>query len=223
MSDIWNRLVALENYFVDRFNATGKEFTEVAFDQPGWTSRTWSSENYRRAHIAVADARNTKGLWMMHCCVFPHTDNTAPIFGYDVVAGANKITGCFHDFSSVGFPQHPLIEWFGNEASQLSWNKTRELPDWAKRIFSPHMIAAANVNSQEELEQILHMGKKNLDHYLDAVGETAGDCVDNVKGHNYYCENQKLNPHNPRVMSNLGLSDEAIKLFIEECMFPEIR
>ena len=221
MSEIWNRLIDIENHYINRFIETGKEILTEDISAPGWTSRSWSSNIYRLANIVTADVRETKGMWMMHCCVFPHMENTAPIFGFDVVAGKNKITGCFHDFSSTGFASHPLIEWFGHEVSKLERRNTRELPEWAQRIFSPHIIAAANVNEGDELEQIISMSTRNLDHYIDTVGETDGDCTDNTKGQNYYCENQKLNPHNPRVMITLGLSEEQIRFFIEQCMFPE--
>ena len=221
MSEIWNRLIDIENHYVGRFAETGKEILTDDISAPGWTSRSWSSDTYRLANIVTADVRETKGMWMMHCCVFPHMENTAPIFGFDVVAGKNKITGCFHDFSSTGFASHPLIEWFGHEVSQLEWRKTRELPEWAQRIFSPHIIAAGNVSNSDELEQIIRMSTRNLDHYIDTVGDTNGECTDNTKGQNYYCENQKLNPHNPRVMTNLGLNEDQITFFIERCMFPE--
>jgi phycocyanobilin:ferredoxin oxidoreductase len=221
VSEIWNRLIDIENHYINRFIETGQEILTEDISATGWTSRSWSSDTYRLANIVTADVRETKGMWMMHCCVFPHMNNTAPIFGFDVVAGKNKITGCFHDFSSTGFASHPLIEWFGHEVNQLEWRKTRELPEWAQRIFSPHIIAAANVNEGDELEQIISMSTRNLDQYIDTVGETDGECTDNTKGQNYYCENQKLNPHNPRVMTNLGLSEEQIGFFIERCMFPE--
>ena len=222
MSEIWNRLIDIENHYINRFHETGQAIlTDEEVQAPGWTSFSWTSDTYRLANIVTADVRETKGMWMMHCCVFPHMENTAPIFGFDVVAGKNKITGCFHDFSSTGFASHPLIEWFGHEVSQLEWRKTRELPEWAQRIFSPHIIAAANVNEGNELEQIIGMSTRNLDHYIDTVGDTNGDCTDNTKGQNYYCENQKLNPHNPRVMANLGLNEDQIRFFIEQCMFPE--
>lgn len=47
------------------------------FNQPGWVNRVWTSDAYRRAHVDVVDARETKGLWMMHCCIFPHIHNPA--------------------------------------------------------------------------------------------------------------------------------------------------
>jgi phycocyanobilin:ferredoxin oxidoreductase len=159
---------------------------------------------------------------MMHCCIFPHTHNPAPIFGFDVVAGKNKMTGCFHDFSKAGDPEHPLMDWFAEEAQKLDWNKTRKLPDWAERIFSPSMIAAGNVQDEEELEQIFSMARRNLEHYLESVGETNNTANDTTEAQNFYCENQKQNPHTPKVMVSLGLSEEDVQVFIQECLFPEI-
>ena len=226
MSEIWDSLISIQNSFIQQFQETGNEVFEEGmdrFNQPGWINRVWTSGDYRRAHIDVVDARDTKGLWMMHCCVFPHTNNPAPIFGYDVIAGRNKITGFFHDFSSTGFPNHPLIEWFGNEVSKLEWRKTRALPDWAQRIFSTHMIAAGNVSKSDEIEQMIDIGNRFLDHYLTCIGETTTDYIDNTGMQNIYCENQKLNPHTPKVMASLGLDENDVRTFIDECLFPEIR
>jgi phycocyanobilin:ferredoxin oxidoreductase len=192
------------------------------FNQPGWVNRVWVSKDYRRAHVDVVDARETKGLWMMHCCIFPHIHNDAPIFGFDVIAGRNKITGCFYDYSSAGNKEHAMMEWFAGESNKLEWNKTRKLPDWAERIFSPSMIAAGNVSNKEELDQIIAMAKEGIQHYLSTVGETNNTANNTTQAQNYYCENQKQNPHTPKVMVSLGLSEEDVKVFIHECLFPEI-
>jgi len=225
MSIVWDTLVEVQSYFEMAFNEKGWLIHEPGmerFNQPGWVNMVWESDTYRRAHIDVVDARETKGLWMMHCCVFPHTDNPAPIFGFDVVAGKNKITGCFHDFSPAGDPNHPLIEWFGHEVSRYEWNKKRELPDWAKRIFTEHMIAAGNVQEEHELVQILGMARKTLDHYLENVGETRGKATSTKDQQNFYAQNQKMNPHTPKVMTSLGLNEEDVRIFVQECLFPEI-
>jgi phycocyanobilin:ferredoxin oxidoreductase len=223
MSEIWEGLKKLENYFIDKFASTGLEYKEIEFDYDGWTSRTWAGKKYRRAHIAVADLRDTKGIYMMHCCIFPHTMNNGPIFGYDVVAGKNKITGFFHDFSSTGNMNHQLIQWFKEQSGSYEWNKNRALPEWGKAIFSPYMIAAGNISNEIELEQIISLGITNLYTYLDVIEESDESCLDNTKEQNFYCSQQKLNPHNPRVMLNLGLKDDAVTIFIEQCLFPEIR
>jgi phycocyanobilin:ferredoxin oxidoreductase len=224
-NNVWETLIGVQQLLEDSFNKTGTEIFEKdmdRFNQPGWVNRVWTSEKYRRAHIDVVDARDTKGLWMMHCCVFPHTHNPAPIYGFDVIAGKNKITGCFHDFSPAGDSEHPLIDWFSEQAIELQWNKTRKLPDWAERIFTGSMIAAGNVQKQEELDQIINIANRTIKHYLSAISETNNTVQNTIAAQNYYCENQKKNPHTPRVMVSLGLSEEDVSVFIEKCLFPEI-
>jgi phycocyanobilin:ferredoxin oxidoreductase len=216
----------IQHLLEDNFSRTGQEVNEPGmerFNQPGWVNRVWTGDRYRRAHIDVVDARDSKGLWMMHCCIFPHIHNPAPIYGFDVIAGKNKITGCFHDYSKAGDPEHPMMEWFADEVNKLDWNRTRKLPDWAERIFSPSMVAAGNVQDEEELEQIFAMARTTLQHYLESVSETNNTANNTTEAQNYYCENQKQNPHTPRVMVSLGLSEEDVQHFIQECLFPEIR
>ena len=225
-NNVWDTLIGVQQLLENSFDQTGTEIFEPGmdrFNQPGWVNRVWTSDAYRRAHVDVVDARETKGLWMMHCCVFPHLHNPAPIYGFDVIAGKNKITGCFHDFSPAGDSEHPLIEWFAEQAQQLEWNRTRKLPEWAERIFTTSMIAAGNVSKEEELDQIFAIANKTIKHYLAAVSETNNTANNTTDAQNYYAQNQKQNPHTPRVMVSLGLSEEDVQHFIQECLFPEIR
>ncbi len=225
MSKVWYSLIEIQNLLEKEFNRTGIETNEPGmhrFNQSGWVNKVWTSDSYRRAHIDVVDARSTKGLWMMHCCVFPHIHNPAPIFGFDVIAGKNKITGCFIDYSPTVDKQHPMIEYFGEEVSRYEWIKKRDLPDWAQRIFSPHMVAAGNVSEDEELSQISSLANILVNHYLETVGETNHAVPDATFEQNYYAQNQKQNPHTPRVMASLGLDEEDVRVFIQDCLFPEI-
>ena len=225
-NNVWNTLIEIQALFEKSFDSTGTEVFEPGmdrFNQPGWVNRVWSSDDYRRAHIDVVDARSTKGLWMMHCCIFPHIHNPAPIYGFDVIAGKNKITGCFHDFSPAGDVEHHLIDWFAAETQKLQWNKTRKLPEWAERIFTGSMIAAGNVSDPEELEQITDLVKLTSEVYLKHVSDTNGTARNTTDNQNYYAQNQKQNPHTPRVMVSLGLSEDDVQHFIQECLFPEIR
>lgn len=193
------------------------------FNQPGWVNRVWSGDAYRRAHVDVVDARDSKGLWMMHCCVFPHLSTSSPIFGFDVIAGKSKITGCFIDYSPTTDPHDPMCEWFSTQVSELEWRKQRDLPEWAQRIFSKNMVAAGNVQEAHELSQIRELAEKCVRHYVENAGNSAGNILDNTFAQNYYAQNQKLNPHTPKVMASLGLDEEDVRVFIQECLFPEIR
>ena len=224
-SNVWETLIQVQKYFESKFYETGSIIHEPGmdrFNQPGWVNKVWASSLYRRAHIDVVDARDSKGLWMMHCCIFPHLHNPAPIFGFDVIAGKNKITGCFYDYSPSADREHPMLDWFADEAQKLEWNKTRKLPDWAERIFSGSMVAAGNVSEEHELAQIFTIAKQGVNHYLESVGETNKTAVNCLEAQNYYCQNQKQNPHTPKVMVSLGLSEEDVRVFIQDCLFPEI-
>lgn len=225
MSSVWKTLIEIENLLETQFNKSGREIQEPnmqKFNRPGWVNRVWTGPDYRRAHIDVVDARDSKSLWMMHCCIFPHLDNSGPIFGFDVVAGRNKITGCFHDYSPTETVDHSMITWFSSIVKDFSWKKERILPQWAKNIFSPYMIAAGNITEKEELDQILELCYITTDYYIKNIGLHNGTTENTLEQQNYYCQNQKLNPHTPRVMASLGLDKEEISVFIEECLFPDV-
>ena len=228
MSKIWYELIEIEKRLEAAFYATGSIVQEPGmdrFNQPGWVNKVWASRDYRRAHIDVVDARDSRGLWMMHCCVFPHLDNSAPIFGFDVIAGKNKMTGCFIDYSPTVDREHAMIRYFAEEVSRYEWHKPRQLPEWAQRIFSPHMVAAGNVQDETEISQISGLASILINHYLETLHETANtaDVQQVIAAQNFYAENQKQNPHTPKVMTSLGLNEDDVRAFIQECLFPEIR
>jgi len=225
---IWERLIKLEKEIVDVLNNHLIEYKEPGmerFNKPGWTNRTWSNMNIRRAHVDVVDARETKGLWMAHICLFPMLENGGPIYGFDIIAGKKKVTGAFHDFSPLLQKEHPLTKWFIEENKWFKPSKERELPEWAKAIFSGGMIAAGNVQEEKELNQICTLAVSNLNAYIDKIGQfnTDSNKEDVIRAQNYYCENQQKNPHTPRVMQTLGLPEEDIKLFCADNLFPIIK
>ena len=225
---IWERLIKLEKEIIDVLDKHLIEYKEPGmdrFNKPGWTNRTWSNMNIRRAHVDVVDARETKGVWMAHVCLFPMLENGGPIYGFDIIAGKKKVTGAFHDFSPLLQKEHPLTKWFIEENKWFKPSKERELPEWAKAIFSGGMIAAGNVQEEREVNQICTIAVSNLNAYIDKIGQFNTDSKreDVIKAQNYYCENQQKNPHTPRVMQSLGLPDEDIKLFCADNLFPIIK
>ena len=178
----------------------------------------------RRAHVDVVDVRETKGLWMAHVCLFPEITNGGPIYGFDIIAGKKKVTGAFHDFSPLLQKEHPLTQWFLEETKWFKPSKERELPDWAKAIFSGGMIAAGNVTDEDELNKICTMAVSNLANYIDKIRNhhDTADMENVINAQNYYCEHQQKNPHTPRVMQSLGLPEDDIKLFCQDNLFPKI-
>ena len=226
---IWDKLIDCKEEILNIFNKHATEIEEPGlayFNQPenGWINRVWANKDVRRAHIDVVDVRDSKGLWMMHVCCFPVLTNDAPIYGFDVIAGKNKMTGAFHDFSPSPDPQHPLVQWYEDEVSDFIPSKKRELPEWATNIFTPSMIAAGNVSSEDEADAIITLALANLRVWFESVPEYTGNAnIDITSGaQNYYCHNQQQNPHTPRVMKSLGLNEADVDKFCTDMLFPKL-
>jgi hypothetical protein len=84
------------------------------------------------------------------------------------------------------------------------------------------MVAAGNVSDEQELQQMCDMAKVGIDHYLATVGETNNTVKSTREAQNFYAQNQKQNPHTPKVMTSLGLNEDDVRVFVQECLFPEI-
>lgn len=224
---VYNHLIKLGQHYIDYFSSEGEEIYEEGmeqFNQPGWVNRVWSNESYRRAHVDIVDARDSKGIWMMHVCVFPHVGSDAPIYGFDVVASKKLMTGAFHDFSPTTNGEHEMMEYFKNKVSALQWKRERELPDWAKAIFSESMMAAGAVKHPWEINQVVKTAKETLQYFTENVGRFKGNSEDEmtIEAQNRYAHFQKQNPHTPRVMKSLGLDENDVETFIQKCLFPEL-
>lgn len=229
MSEIWDTLVDCKDTIIEIFNENCEEIAEPGMDRfnkpdSGWINRVWKSSSVRRAHIDVVDARDTKGLWMMHVCVFPQIDNTAPIYGFDVIAGRNKMTGAFLDYSPTLDPDHDMCQGYLDSVQDFVPKKQRALPEWATNIFSRGMVAAGNVNTEGETKDIVNLALMNLEAYFSEINNYAGvgDTVKITEAQDYYCYNQQQNPHTPRVMKSLGLDDEEVELFCRDMLFPKL-
>jgi len=228
LSILWNHLIQCQNDIIDIFNDQAVEFDEPGlahFNSDTWVNRVWHNDSVRRAHIDVVDARDTKGLWMMHVCVFPVLNNNGPIYGFDVIAGKNKMTGAFHDFSaSSGGEDHPMIDGYKEAVAEFIPSKQRQLPEWATNIFTDKMLAAGNVRSEEEAVAIIDLALDNLRAYFDEIGEFDGygNRDETIAAQNYYCHNQQQNPHTPRTMKSLGLDEADVDKFCTDMLFPKI-
>jgi phycocyanobilin:ferredoxin oxidoreductase len=227
LSIIWNRLIDCQNEIIKLFDKYATEYEEPGlahFNNDTWINRVWHNDSVRRAHIDVVDARDTKGLWMMHCTVMPQLHNDAPIFGFDVIAGKNKMTGAFLDFSASATLDHPMMQGYAESVAEFIPSKKRELPEWARNIFSDSMLAAGNVNTEEEAVAIIELALNNLRAYFDEVPNFNGvGDTDLVKAaHNYYAHNQQQNPHTPRTMKSLGLNEDDVDVFCRDMLFPKI-
>jgi len=222
MTTVWNRIEQLAQDIKSKFDATGEPIKGNVVGDYDWHNELWTSPRYRRAHIEIVDKRETHKIFILHCTVFPHFNDPSPIWGFDAVCGPNKITGAFCDFSSGGDSSHSMMRWFAGETNNYRWQKPRDLPEWARHIFSPAMVAAGNVTEGEELEDLCQLALDSLDYYLKNVGNTQQDLADYHMAQNRYCRYQKQNPHVIRSMVSMGVEESTMKRFVEEVLFPEV-
>lgn len=218
---LWNRL--------DEFSKTvelllNSHLLQVdkssSVSRPGWNDHFWNSPTFRYAHMNVNDLRDTHKLWLMHINIFPSNDLNLPILGFDIVAGENKITGCFFDFSPIG-PKHPYTDYFEASVSGLEWNKPRDLPEWALPIFSENMIAAGNIRSEQELNQLIEVCTNLINYYLNNSNVFELSFGSYKEEQNLYCRQQKLNPHLHKSLISIGLTPDEKQIYIDSILFPE--
>jgi hypothetical protein len=222
MSIVWDKIESLAKHFEEQFNRTGEPLEGGISPDYEWHNQLWTSPAYRRAHLEIVDHRESHKLYIVHCTIFPHLNDPSPIWGFDAVCGPNKITGAFHDFSTSGDPRSFMYLWFKAKVDGVEWNKPRELPDWAKAIFSPAMVAAGNLQEELEIDQLCDIAKTTLEFYLKNVGIDQQDVADFHMAQNRYCHYQKQNPHVVRSMVSMGIDEAKMKRFVNEVLFPEI-
>jgi hypothetical protein len=222
MTVIWHKIEELAANFENKFNTTGQLISGTLSKDYDWHNQLWTSDRYRRAHVEIVDKRGSHGIYILHTTIFPHLNDPSPIFGFDAVCGKNKITGAFHDFSHAGDPNSFMYLWFKAKVSELEWNKPRDLPEWARQIFSPAMVAAGNLQEEAEVDQLCSTAMSTLDFYLNNVGFDQQDVADYHMAQNRYCHWQKQNPHVIKSMVSMGVPEDTMKQFVQKVLFPEI-
>lgn len=218
---IWNNIEDLADYIKTQFTKHGERVIEKE-KKYNWFNEIYRSNKFRRAHIEIVDNRESHKIYILHCTIFPHYNDPSPIWGFDAVCGPKKITGAFHDFSWAGENDHSMMQWFQDYTNNLYWNKPRDLPYWAKQIFSKSMIAAGNLQEEQEVNQLCNIAKQSLNYYLDNIGLTQQSGSDYHMAQNRYCFYQKQNPHVINSMISMGVDEQIMKNFVNEVLFPEV-
>jgi hypothetical protein len=219
--DLWNRTAQLAEKIEHALSLTDNKALLNNEHQYNWHNKFYHCDRYRRAHVEIVDNRASHKLYILHCTIFPHYNDSSPIWGFDIVCGQSKITGAFLDFSNAGDPNHGMMKWFSEQTKDITWNKPRNLPEWAKQIFSPAMVAAGNINTEEEFDALETLALHSLHYYLANVGYTQESGMDYHMAQNRYCYYQKQNPHVVNSMVSMGVPEDTMKQFVSKLLFPE--
>jgi len=172
----------------------------------GWENFQYRSPKFRLGHVQIFKQEKFAAI---HCCVFPHGVDPAPIYGFDVVAGENKVTGVFMDLSPTVKETNPF--------TNINVGRIRDRPEWGD-IFSPHWLACRP--SLEELDIVGNEAVKVLIQYLPTLGDL-GDQSAIIAGQNRYCLKQRQNQHTRKALTNI-LGANGAEEYMSTVLFPTI-
>jgi hypothetical protein len=176
----------------------------------GWINHRYESSLFRLAHV---ERYWDKNIEVLHFTTFPHKDSPEPIFGFDVIATKNMITGCYMDLSP-GLIEYPFDDG-------IDFKDRKPLPEWAT-VFSDKFIML-KPKSNEEFIRFCDWVLEKYNWYLDVLSKnTKAQNIDLVvEKQNIYCQIQATNP---RTFSALKakIGEERAKYFMTKILFPQI-
>ncbi len=227
MHPLWIRLNEYADHLTRCFDQQFTRYNNEKYTDDlkfkDWKDTFWKSEQVSKVHLKTIVPDDGKGLWLMHINIFPRVGIELPILGFDIVAGPKKITGSFMDFSPLHGYDHDYNDYMAKKVYGIEWNKPRELPEWAKEIFSDNMLAVGNIRDGEELDQFMAITKDLVDYYLTNLKDSALVSNRDTKPLlNKYCTNQKMNPHLHRSILAMGISEEGKNQYVDDVLFEVI-
>ena len=181
---IWDHFIELEGYMSTMMEGfCGLPIDSVNLPSTGnHINKVYRSNKVDLAHISVIDMREEKKMWMMHVACFAKPNFPMPIYGFDVIVGKNKVTGCFHDMSPTLGSLLPSIafEEFKQTVAPFNPKRERELPPWAKEIFSNHMVVAGATDEPKEIQNLCHMGRENMYSWFSEIDAKEANHFPNI-------------------------------------------
>jgi hypothetical protein len=217
VSQTWDKFIVLSEELKNIFS----KHADLVADGRDWhedhINYFFKNHMLEMGHISIIDRRETHGMWMMHVNTYTNEKYPMPVYGFDVICGKKKVTGCFHDMSPTT-PNHPVVKQYEDTVRGFVPVRTRPLPDWAKEIFTESMVAAGNVKDEVEIDRLVDFGIRNLKNWFEYASTLEPtDDVELSKQHNAgkakYCHNQLMNDNSKNVMVALGLGEDYVKRF----------
>lgn len=219
---VWDAIESLAGHIRQVFRDTGQA---QPMDQDwDWHNEIYVGDRYRRAHLEIVDQRHSHGIYILHSTVMPGLTDPGPIWGFDAVCGRNRITGAFLDMSLPARDDHVLAQWWSQTSQAYQWRRPRSLPPWAQEIFSEQMVAAGNLQVGPELDDLVSLARASLEQYMDVIGRIhePGSQDTNRQRQNFYCLQQRQNPHVVRSMVAMGHTQARVQEFVEQVLWPVI-
>ena len=206
----------VSNYAETFRKILAKDSTELDIAQYTWRNNAWAGTSYRRSHVQEF---TNPAIAVLHVTVFPNLDDPSPIYGFDVITGKNRPSGCYIDLS-------PTIEawegWSDWGSMDYEFKNKRKIPDWGT-CFSSEFVAIT-MDDEIELERALICGINLLESYLSRlqINQTLNHVWDEeavYQKQESYCVQQRKNDKTLNVLSRM-IGEEQANYYMNHVLFP---
>ena len=208
---------------------SGRNFQNIKYkseiennEDIAWYNDFFINPSIRYGHLEYFRSINGK-IEVLHCTFYPSYFKDLPIYGFDVIALNNIVTGIFCDFTDCLKPNPALTSALKNIKEKYKENE-RKLPEWAN-FFSENFISISpkNLNKNELITDFVHLFK----YYIEQVKWnnkngyyfSRENIEKSINMQNTYSINQRKNDKTFKSLSAYIGSDNA-KNFIENVLFP---
>lgn len=189
---------------------------KLPFQKPEheWLNYYFESPIFRHIHL---EYYKTDKICALHSTILPNPLIDFPIYGFDMIALGDKITGLFFDIT----PTITKYKDFENLLSVLKQNiksPARPLPEWAT-FFSNNFICISPL--EHELDSLIGTIKNYTDSYLQNGYLVKEKYIKNIELQNKYCQGQKKNEKTFKALT-AEVGKENAQIFFDEYLFPEL-
>jgi len=189
----------------------------LPFQKPNheWLNYFYTSPIFRHVHL---EYYKTEKICALHSTILPAPLVDFPIYGFDMIALGDKITGLFFDFTPTGSDYEDLKSFLINFKNRIQ-SPQRPLPDWGT-IFSENFICVSP--KEDELNDIFNTVELGTRAYLANSFPVKEFYLKNVEKQNAYCQGQKKNEKTFKALT-AEIGEDNSLLFFNDYLFPEIK
>jgi phycocyanobilin:ferredoxin oxidoreductase len=207
----------------DRFYQKIKYRSEIEYDEDIiWQNDFYFNPSIRYGHLEYFKSINGK-IEVLHCTFFPSYFKNVPIYGFDVIALNNNVTGIFCDFTKCPY-DNLILSLKLKELKTKYIENERKLPDWAD-FFSENFVCISPKGLDQNV--LIKNFTRLFTDYVDFVeNQNLNGCyldTENVKKsisvQNSYSFNQRKNDKTSKALSAY-IGAEKAREFIDTILFP---
>jgi hypothetical protein len=202
------------DFFIERIQREAN-LVSLDVDEWGWENYLYTSPKFRQAHI---ERYFHPQLMVLHITIFPHKNNTFPMFGFDLIGYPKRgmIGAGFLDWS----PTYGTFDW-----KPPKFKNKYNLPDWTDGIFSNTFVAC--VPEEDEYDKLFETAYTMFTETLIEIGNEEYQTKDEevikeiVKNQNNYCEKQWQNKRTFGALKS-KVGEERAHYFMRNILFPKV-